>query len=90
MTAGDLILDRRARRASINGKQLELTPKALAVLEYLMTHPDEAVSRERFLLEAEITGGLEHPGIVPVYALGHAPDGRPFPCPGLGDTPRPV
>jgi WD40 repeat protein/serine/threonine protein kinase len=34
--------------------------------------------RARFLFEAEITGGLEHPGIVPVYALGESPDGRPF------------
>src|SRR5262249_53242020 len=25
-----------------------------------------------------ITGRLEHPGIVPVYGLGHYPDGRPF------------
>ena len=32
----------------------------------------------RFLLEAEITGGLEHPGIVPVYGLGHDADGRPY------------
>ena len=30
------------------------------------------------MLEAEITGGLEHPGIVPVYGLGHDDDGRPF------------
>ncbi len=35
-------------------------------------------SRARFLLEAEITGGLEHPGIVPVYALGENADGRLF------------
>ena len=28
-------------------------------------------------LEAEITGGLEHPGIVPVYGLGAYGDGRP-------------
>ena len=35
-------------------------------------------SRARFLLEAEITGGLEHPGIVPVYGLGSYPDGRPY------------
>ena len=28
--------------------------------------------------EAEITGRLEHPGIVPVYGLGHYADGRPF------------
>src|SRR5262249_48594950 len=35
-------------------------------------------SRERFLIEAEITGGLEHPGIVPVYGLGVYGDGRPY------------
>ncbi len=29
-------------------------------------------------VEAEITGGLEHPSIVPVYGLGHTSDGRPF------------
>ena len=39
---------------------------------------DDANSRARFLLEAEITGGLEHPGIVPVYGLGAYGDGRPF------------
>lgn len=39
---------------------------------------DNADSRARFLLEAEITGGLEHPGIVPVYGLGSYADGRPF------------
>jgi serine/threonine-protein kinase len=38
-------------------------------------HPD---SRARFILEAEITGSLEHPGIVPVYSLGTHADGRPF------------
>ncbi|WP_165248378.1 serine/threonine-protein kinase [Paludisphaera soli] len=34
--------------------------------------------RGRFLLEAEITGKLEHPGIVPVYSLGEDEAGRPF------------
>src|SRR5262249_23606164 len=38
----------------------------------------DAVSRGRFLLEAEVTGRLEHPGIVPVYGLGQYADGRPF------------
>jgi serine/threonine-protein kinase len=41
-------------------------------------HADEPVSRQRFLVEAEITGGLEHPGIVPVYGLGTYDGGRPF------------
>ena len=31
----------------------------------------EADLRSRFVLEAEITGGLEHPGIVPVLQPGH-------------------
>src|SRR3954471_14964801 len=39
---------------------------------------DHPRSRTRFLLEAEVTGGLEHPGIIPVYGLGHDHDGRPF------------
>jgi WD40 repeat protein/serine/threonine protein kinase len=39
---------------------------------------DDADSRARFLLEAEVTGRLEHPGIVPVYGLGVDDSGRPF------------
>ena len=35
-------------------------------------------ARNRFTMEAEITGGLEHPGIVPVYGLGTRADGQPF------------
>ncbi len=35
-------------------------------------------SRERFLLEAEITSRLEHPGVVPVYGLGRSKGGRLF------------
>jgi WD40 repeat protein/serine/threonine protein kinase len=39
---------------------------------------DDADSRARFLLEAEVTGRLEHPGIVPVYGLGVDESGRPY------------
>ncbi len=35
-------------------------------------------ARSRFLLEAEITGKLEHPGIVPVYGCGVGLDQRPY------------
>jgi serine/threonine-protein kinase len=44
-------------------------------------HPqqaDDPASRARFLVEAEVTGRLEHPGIVPVYGLGVNDRGRPF------------
>ena len=39
---------------------------------------DDADSRARFMLEAEVTGRLEHPGIVPVYGLGADDHGRPY------------
>ena len=41
-------------------------------------YASDTTNRSRFEREAEITGGLEHPGIVPVYGLGHYDDGRPF------------
>jgi eukaryotic-like serine/threonine-protein kinase len=39
---------------------------------------DDPTSRFRFLIEAQITGGLEHPGIVRVYGLGTYGDGCPY------------
>jgi tetratricopeptide (TPR) repeat protein/tRNA A-37 threonylcarbamoyl transferase component Bud32 len=50
----------------------------VALKEVQERFADNPVMRTRFVVEAEITGGLEHPGIVPVYGLGHYPDGRPF------------
>lgn len=39
---------------------------------------DDVDARSRFLQEAQITGRLQHPGIVPVYALGFDASGRPY------------
>jgi len=50
----------------------------VALKQILDHHADDPVSRQRFLIEAKITGGLEHPGIVPVYGLGSYGDGRPY------------
>lgn len=52
--------------------------REVALKEIQGRHADDPKSRSRFVLEAEITGGLEHPGIVPVYGLGQYADGRPF------------
>src|SRR5260370_29042069 len=52
--------------------------REVALKEIQDQYADNLESRRRFLLEAEITGGLEHPGIVPVYGLGQYADGRPF------------
>ena len=40
--------------------------------------PKGKTSEPGSLLEAEITGNLEHPGIVPVYSLGRNAEGRPY------------
>src|ERR1043165_1580098 len=50
--------------------------REIALKEIQERFADHPQNRARFLLEAEITGGLEHPGIVPVYGLGLYPDGQ--------------
>jgi serine/threonine protein kinase len=52
--------------------------REVALKEIQPSHANNPNSRGRFLMEAEVTGGLEHPGIVPVYGLGNYADGRPF------------
>ena len=47
LSSGELSMDRRARRAYRESEELRLTPKAVALLEYLMTHPDELLTRDR-------------------------------------------
>ena len=52
--------------------------REVALKQIHARHADDPASRSRFLLEAELTGGLEHPGIVPVYGLGFDAAGRPY------------
>ncbi len=49
LVSGELALDRVARRAKLSGLEIPLTPRAVALLEYMMSHPDELMSRERLL-----------------------------------------
>src|SRR5262249_32409121 len=52
--------------------------REVAFKEIQESYADDLGSRTRFVQEAEITGRLEHPGIVPVYGMGQYADGRPF------------
>ncbi len=52
--------------------------REVAVKQILDRLADDPTSRRRFLVEAEIAGGLEHPGIVPVYGVGSYANGRPY------------
>lgn len=49
LICGELRMDRVAHKVSLGGEKLILTPKAMILLEYLMSHPDELIQRERLL-----------------------------------------
>jgi len=49
LACGKMTLDRESHRVFLEEAELALTPKAVMLLEYMMTHPDELVSRERLL-----------------------------------------
>lgn len=61
----------------VNLARDERLRRQVALKEILPDCKDNPYLRQRFLTEAEITGGLEHPGIVPVYALEEDADGTP-------------
>jgi serine/threonine-protein kinase len=50
----------------------------LAVKVLRLDQADNATAVQRFVEEAQVSGQLQHPGIVPVYDLGRFADGRPF------------
>jgi len=49
LSSGELRLNRRAHTVSLRGRPLTLSPRAVYLLEYLMTHPLELLSRERLI-----------------------------------------
>ncbi len=52
--------------------------REVALKQILPQHADNAILKRRFLYEAQITGQLEHPSIVPVYCLGSDDVGNPY------------
>lgn len=66
LVAGPLHIDRPARRVFLHGRERPLTPRAFALLEFLMSHPDEVFSRARLL---ETVWGFE--ALVTTRAVDH-------------------
>jgi serine/threonine protein kinase/Leucine-rich repeat (LRR) protein len=62
------------------GVILKVTDRAVRreVAMKVMRHDTNAVQRARFVEEAQVTGQLEHPNIVPIHELGVDPRGRIF------------
>jgi two-component system, OmpR family, response regulator RegX3 len=51
LRAGELEVDERSRRATLDGRELELTPKEFELLAALARDPGAALSRQRLLTE---------------------------------------
>ncbi|MGI6206758.1 MAG: response regulator transcription factor [Anaerolineae bacterium] len=49
LRCGPITLDRRARRLIVSGRERPITARALALLEYMMLHSDELLTRDRLL-----------------------------------------
>jgi DNA-binding response OmpR family regulator len=67
LRSGGITLDLDTRRVEVRGQPVELTAREFSLLEILMRHPDEVLSRERLLSRA---WGYDHdPGsnVVAVY-----------------------
>ena len=58
LRAGNLRVDRISRRAWHKDAELVLTPKAMLLLDYLITHPDELLTRDRLL---DVLWGFDFP-----------------------------
>jgi DNA-binding response OmpR family regulator len=67
LEVGPIRLDLRTRRAATDGRTVELTAREFALLETLMRHPDQVLSREQLL--SHVWGYDFDPGsnVVDVY-----------------------
>jgi serine/threonine-protein kinase len=63
--------------AVLKGRDVDLG-RDIAVKVLLETHQGKTELLQRFVEEAQISGQLQHPGIVPVYELGQFADRRPY------------
>lgn len=49
LRCGDLVVDRTKRKAYLKSEEIALSPKAISLLEYMITRPEELLTRERLL-----------------------------------------
>lgn len=76
---GDLLLDPVTRRVTRAGQEIALTPKEFALLECLMRHPHQVLTRAQLVQEAwgEVFDGLTNVVDVYINSLRNKLD-RPF------------
>jgi DNA-binding response OmpR family regulator len=67
LTAGSLSLDPATRRVTRAGQEITLTTREFALLEYLMRHRDEVVTKTELLDHVWDAGADTDPNVVEVY-----------------------
>jgi len=67
VSAGDLVLDPGTRRCHRAGREVALTPREFALLEFLLRHRDEVVSKSEILANVWDEFYEGDPNIVEVY-----------------------
>jgi DNA-binding response OmpR family regulator len=67
LTAGDLKLDRAARRCSRGNVEIELTPREFSLLELLMSRPGKVISKRYALDEVWDLALSEESNVLEVY-----------------------
>ncbi len=79
LAVGDLRLDPAARAVHRRGARIELTAKEYALLEYLMRHPDQVLSRAELIEHVWDFGFDGDPHVLSVY-IGYLRDkiDKPF------------
>lgn len=77
----EILVNRRLGRGGLGDVYVASergTGRSLAVKFLCVEAAAQESARRAFGLEARVTSQLEHPNIVPVYASGETPAGRPF------------
>jgi DNA-binding response OmpR family regulator len=64
---GELVLDQRSRQVYSAGREIELTAKEFDLLDYLMRHPRQVLTREQMLENVWGYGFMGRSNIVEVY-----------------------
>ena len=67
LTAGDLVLDPARRRVERAGKEIALTPREYGLLEFLMRHRGDTVSKPEILANVWDPAFEGDPNVVEVY-----------------------
>jgi DNA-binding response OmpR family regulator len=67
LAAGPIALDERSRRVTVDGRMVDLSPREFSLLESLLRHPGQALSRDQLLDQAWPFGVAVTPNAVDAY-----------------------